>query len=145
MSISAYQSGEFKPTRKVTVYRKSELMGNIVKREMKLVEHGLMEYAQYKSAPFVCGVIKRKRSASRFVETFRPYMIIVEGWGNIEPNGLYSKGKVLSSGEGVTVTQGQYSSFDDGWGNDFDATIDKLIESGEVEVIADYRNFDSRG
>lgn len=144
MSLLAYKVGEFKPTQKVTVYRKSEFCGNIVKTEMKLIEFGIESYAQYDSCPFVVGVPKRKRSAYKMLESYNPYMIIVDGWNNIEPNGLYEGGKDLGGAEGVTVTQAKYSSCSDGYAKDFDSIIDFLIADKSVKVLADYRGHDSQ-
>lgn len=144
MSLSLFQKNVFTPTRKVTVYKKNSMFGNINKIEMRLIEFGTHKYAQYNDAPFVAGIPKRKRKAIQMTESYKPYMLIVEGWDNIEPNGMFDGGKSTTNGE-VTCSQAKYSSFDGGYESDFDEVIDKLIESGEVKVIADYRGYDSYG
>lgn len=146
MSLELYQSNQFKPTQKVTVYRKNSMFGNVVKTEMKLIEFGKAKYAQYNNAPFVAGIPKRKRKASLFRETYNPYMLIVEGWDNINPNGMYDEASKKTTGSGlneVTVMRSSYISFDERYLSDFDAIVDKLIESDDVKVIADFRGVDS--
>lgn len=143
MSLQEYQNGLFKPERKVTVYHKSSMMGNIIKTEMRLIEFGTQKYAQYPSAPFCAGIQKRKRKAIKLLQRYRPFMLIVDGWDNPDSAGIYDGGQVLSHSNGVKVTQGAHTAFSVGFKNDFNNMINSHIDNGTVSVIADYREHDS--
>ena len=42
-------------------------------------------------------------------------------------------------GEGVTIKESRYSSFDDGYKRDFNAVIDDYIVKNPAVLLADYR------
>ena len=134
------ETNQFEINQKVTVYTTGEFMGNIIKTEMRLIEFGLQSYAQYDGVPFVIGVPKRKRLPRKFLESYNPYILIVDGWGNPEPDGIYDGGTVLQDNSAITVTQAPRHTTG-GYGRDFDTAINKCIEDGSVTVIKDYRNF----
>jgi len=122
---------------RVTVYYAGSMMGNIIRIEAKLVEHGRMPYAQYNSVPFAKYTPKRKRSSYRFVDTSRENsLLIVKGWNTPEADGLWGE---KNTENGLTVTKSLYRSFDDGWKNDFNTMINKAIEEKKVEVVYDGR------
>jgi len=117
---------------KATIYTKSELFGNILKKEVTLLKHGRKQYAQYRDAPFVEFVPKRARIARRITETYKPFLLIVEGWKQPDPDSAYGS----STDHGAySVSQGRYSSFDDRWVDDFNAKV----KTWNLKVIADYR------
>jgi len=137
------ETNQFEINQKVTVYTTGEFMGNIIKTEMRLINYGLESYAQYDNVPFVVGTPKRKRSPRKFFETITPYILIVDGWGNPEPDGIYDGGTVLQDNASVKVERAKYGTSDGFgcYGRDFDILINKCIEDGSVTVIKDYRNF----
>ncbi len=93
--------------RKVTIYRKSEFMGNVVKTEARLFEYGTTEYAQYRDAPFLVYVQKGKRTKKRWVGTSRPYALVVAGWNQPDPDSLF--GEMRATGQaGVTAASGRH-------------------------------------
>lgn len=110
---------------KVTIYTTSEFMGNVCKYEGTLIEHGTRKYAQYDNAPYVDFVPRGKRKPLRIQKAYKPYLLIVEGWGAPEPEPMCTPQGGMS----------KYSSFDDGWRRDFNA----LIEASGCVIIADYR------
>ena len=123
---------------KVTLFKPNSLMGNIQKIEGTLIDHGFMEWAQYKKAPFVEIRPKRKRRGFRFVEGYRPYYLILEGWNlDLNPDSMY--GEVQTSEKGIDFQESRYSSFNENWTKDFDKKVDILIQKGLVKVVADYR------
>ncbi|MHA2012806.1 MAG: hypothetical protein ACTSWG_10605, partial [Candidatus Helarchaeota archaeon] len=115
---------------KITVYTTSEFFGSVVKYEGYLVEHGRREYAQYKNAPYVVFVPRRKRKAVRIQKGYKPYLLILKGWENIEPDGMYGKTETKN---GVTIKTSKYNCFDESFKVDFDVEIDKY----EDKFIAD--------
>lgn len=108
---------------KVTIYVKSDLFGNIVKREGVLIsaEAGV-KYAQYNNAVKVVYRGKRKRSNTGFVQTYMPYVVIVEGWDRPDPKELCDV--TVSNENGVTVKKSSYASFDKRFCTDFDELVD---------------------
>lgn len=122
--------------KKVTIYRAGEFLGNIIKTEARLVDHGRRKYAQYNNAPFVRFIPKRKRKECGFVKGFKPYFIILEGWGHPDPDGAW--GEIDNSGA-LPMQQAKYSAFDEGWVRDFEQKLGEYLKSDDVKVVADYR------
>lgn len=130
---------------KVTIYKKGEFMGNIIKTETHLDHFKFDRWAQYPNALFIQHRPKRKRTMYRQVAspTFGSSdVLILKGWNNPDPDGLYdpSKRKVTKD---VTINVGRYSSFDNRWQSDFDSMINQYIEAGEVEVVLDTRGHEA--
>ena len=121
-----------------TIYTRSEFMGNIVKYEGKLIEHGTTEYAQYKNAVFVKYVPKGKRKVRGFVQGYGPSLLILEGVGHPEPDNMYNKAK-KSETTGMMVSSSRYSSHDERWQTDFNQMIESHIQKNAVNVMGDYR------
>ncbi len=123
--------------KKVTIYLTSSWVGMGVRKcEARLVDHGRRKYAQYSSAPFVHFIPKRKRKVRQYVEGYKPYALILAGWGHPDPASAF----VPVSNDGkVEVSQSRYTLFDDRWDTDFDAKIDAYVAERSVEVVADYR------
>ncbi len=130
---------------KVTIYSKSEFMGNIIATETKLESFTFRKYAQYSNALEVIHTPKRKRTKYRKIYTpcgGSPDILIVEGWNNPTPNGIYDESKTETKdtefGQ-VTISRSSYMSFDDRFQSDFDTMINKDIESGKIKVVLDVR------
>jgi len=118
-------------TKKATILFKGGL-GNVIVKHVYLLAHGRKKYAQYASAPFVHYVEKGKRKPTGFVQTFRPYLVILDGWQEIESQSLFRPATLSTSG--ALVSEGKFASCDDGWQKEFEN------ETGEFKnVIADYR------
>jgi hypothetical protein len=122
---------------KVTIYVKGYF--GVTKQEATLFEHGRQKYAQYENAPFVVYKKKRARKKLKTVQTFRPFLLIVEGWGQPEPPSAFSPMEPGETAGIVGVQRSKYSSCDSRYETDFNATINPLIESGKVKVVGDYR------
>ncbi len=122
---------------KVTIFTRGGF-GNILKVEAKLVEHGKRKYAQYDSVPFVKFVPKGKRKPVGIQCSYKPYVMILEGWGHeLEPDGFY--GSTEDRGD-VQVRRSRYSSCDPQWEVDFDGKFNHYIKNKSVSVVADYRS-----
>lgn len=119
---------------KITVYTVSETLGNIIKREGYLIEHGLKpKYAQYNNVPYIEFIIKGKRKPTFIIKGYNPFILILKGWD--QPNTLsgfntYKEGTVI-------ISKSLYSCFDKRYILDFNDHINKLIK--EADIIADYR------
>jgi len=115
---------------KATIYLMSDLMGDIIKREVKLLDYGFMKYAQYDKAVFVEYIPKGKRLKQRYVRGFKPFLLILEGWDN--PNTPEST--ITTVKDGYTIEESKYSGFDDRYLIDFknafkDINKEKIIFS----------------
>lgn len=121
---------------RVTVYLMNSLMGNIQKVEARLVDHGRKPFAQYTDAVYVHFIPKGKRKVRGYTEGYKPYVLILDGWGHPDPDSMF--GEVDNSGP-VPVATGRYRAFDAGWTRDFEAKIDPYIARDDVTVVADYR------
>ncbi len=121
--------------RKVTIYTKSGF-GDIVKWEARLreVETG-RSYAQYNNAVKVSFTLKKKRKLTGMMLTYAPYMVIVDGWNNPEPEDMFAN---FSESNGTTVYKSKYACFDDRYCTDFDKIIDK--GEGFGDIILDIRH-----
>lgn len=122
--------------REVSIYTDSDFGMGIRRVEGKLVEHGTMKYAQYQNAPYVTFIPKGKRKARQILRTFRPYLLILDGWDTPAPGSMWNPEPVSETPD-ATVMQSKYSSFDDRW----DADCDSIIEQfGTAKIVADYRH-----
>ena len=119
---------------KVTIYLPNEFMGNINQIEARLIEHGYQQYAQYKSVPFVKFIPKRKRNIRKYIKGFKPYILILNGWGHTAPDAM------LIETDDPLVSRSKYSSYDSKWQSDFDEAIDKYISQNKSILVADYRH-----
>jgi len=117
---------------KITVYYSTEFMGSIAKVEGYLIEHGRRKYAQYDDAPFVKFTPRKKRKPICILKGYKPYLLILKGWDNVDTQGLYSEGRTEGN---VTIREGRYASFDDRFKTDFDAKINNYKHL----FLADYR------
>jgi hypothetical protein len=121
----------------VTIYTKNEFFGNIVKREGRLSDMGTQKYAQYNKAPFVKYIPKGKRKLIGFVQTFNPYLIVLEGYGHPEPQSMFSESKASQSN--LIVKESTYQSFDKRYSTDFDSILDSYLNQNKINPILDCR------
>ena len=105
---------------KITIYSTGEFFGSVQKIEGYLVEHGTRKYAQYENAPFVRFIPKGKRKVCIIQKSYKPYLLILQGWANPEPEGMYKKEKEIN---GVIIKESRYQSCDDRYRSDFDVII----------------------
>ena len=117
---------------KVTIYCTNEFFGNIVRYDGKLINHGVRKYAQYENAPFVEFIPKGKRKIVRIQKSYKPYLLIINGYDNQLPDSMYGKSETKN---GVTIKKSRYQSYDNRYKTDFD----KILENSNINIIADYR------
>lgn len=120
--------------KKVTIYRRG-MFGEVIKFEAYLGFIVQREYAQYKNAVELVCKIKRKQKRTRFIESYNPYLVVVSGWNNPDPEDWL---KPVSSDNGVTVKASRYASFDKRMATDFDEMLE--VDSDKFgEILYDYR------
>lgn len=128
---------------KATLFTRHEMFGNIIKLEVKdlVIETGV-KYAQYDNAVKVTFVPKGKRSRRGMMLTYKPDLIVLEGWGHsIEPDGFMNPVGIVEGP--VTVTRSRYSSHDAGWQRDFEAKLNKYLAEKGLTIAADFRGHNS--
>lgn len=119
--------------KKVTIYTGATF--GIQKYEGTLVDCGTKKYAQYDNAPFVAYIPKGKRKTTGFIKGYKPYILIVEGFGHPAPDDMFLP--PIISETGVAVSKTRYSCFDDKYSHDFDAKIAEHLKT--CVVIMDNR------
>lgn len=124
---------------KATIYHDGFL--GIVKTEAHLQDHGRAPYAQWPAAPFAVFVPKGKRLPRQIRVGYRPFLLILAGWGHPDAaEAMIPTGTYQTAGAVVTMQRSRYGSCDPRWRTDFNAKIDKyLADNPAVQVIADYR------
>lgn len=125
-----------KTENRVTIYFTNEngFMGDVKAIEATLVSHGRVKYAQYDGAISVVFRRPRQRLNRQIIATFRPYVLIVKGWGHEAPPSPWA---TKSSEPGVVVQEGKHSAFSDNWVKDFETWLEGKIAN--MEIVADYR------
>lgn len=124
---------------KVTIYRRSEMMGNVVKVEARSVDVERVAYAQYRDAIKLQFIPKGARKPRGLVETYRSSLLVLEGWGHPDPDAIFDESKAETGTDGVTTVRGRYAAFDEGWARDFDAKIRAHLEATGARVLWDTR------
>jgi len=121
---------------RVTLY----FMGGLgySKIEASSVSLALIAYAQYASAVEVKFVPKGARKERGFVQTFQPSLIVLDGWGHPDPDGIWDE-STKREGDGYSTVQAKYRSCDPRWASDFGTKLAGYLESSGAHVLADYR------
>jgi len=115
-----------------TIYRVSEMMGNIVKVEVRSGSVKVAPYAQYSDAMHLKYVPKGKRSIRGSVVTsYKPYLVVIPGHGHPTPNDLFSQGTPM----GEHMIQAQYRSFNSRWVSDWIDTLSGYLAAKEVKPL----------
>jgi hypothetical protein len=126
--------GNLKAT-KVTLYIQLQgLLGNIIKIQAREFEVLRRQWAQYPGAVVARWKAPRKRQWSSYSEGYKPYLVVLKGWGHPDP---CSPWKTI----GENVQQAHHSPFSDGWNNDFDEWLeDYLASNPKTRILGDYRH-----
>ena len=121
---------------KVTIYFKSEFLGNVVKVEAKQIEIKVRSYAQYSQAVEFRYRKPRQRRDRGAVQTYQPSLLVLDGWNHPEPGESF---RTIAKSADAELQQARYSSCDPRWESDFDALIAEHIEQTGARVLADFR------
>ena len=131
-----YPQGNFK-AKKATLYH-STGFGNVAKVEVREVEVVRRPYAQDEGAVFATYLRPRKRKLEQYTGSYKPYLVVLEGWGHPEPADMFNWS---ISESGALVGTGRHSACSGGYENEFDAQLASYLETNpKVEVLGDYRH-----
>jgi hypothetical protein len=125
--------------KKATLYTTSDFMGEIIKREVNLNEIKIRDFAPYKAIPCIVYTPKKCRKQYQNLLIYKPYALIIEGWGHPEPDDLFIS---ISEEGGVKASKSKYACFDERFKTDFDLKIKDLLQN--CNVILDCRNTQER-
>jgi len=76
---------------KVTLYFRSPILGNIIKVEATSYSTEIGAFAQYPGAVKFSWIPKRARIERGDVQTTFPSLLILDGWGHLDPQGAWEK------------------------------------------------------
>lgn len=110
------------------------------KTEVTDIEADVVSYAQYKAAVRVTFLPKGARKRRSLTETYKPSIVVLEGWGHPDPGSPF--GEEESVGGVVTMTT-RYTSFDERYSEEFNTMIDAYIAKTGTVVVEDFRKHDS--
>jgi hypothetical protein len=127
-------------TRPVTLYFRGDFLGNMLKVEARHAKVVLRPCAQYPRAVHFEWLARGKRRARRTLETSRPTLLVLDGWGHPDPDGAF---EVVEERADVRVEQSRYRTYDDRWQTDFNARIGAYLAQGNGRVLADLRGHHS--
>ena len=123
--------------RKVTIFRKGEFFGSVVKNEIYLLELSLANYAQYNEVPYIVFMKPRGRKAlATYITGYNTVFVIIDGWHeNLKPPSMWTEYKDQGI---VQVRQSKYSSFDERHVLDFNKWYEENIPNKHT-VLFDER------
>jgi hypothetical protein len=126
----------------VTLYAPLSVMGtNIVKVECRSLRIEVRPHAQFAAAVHVYFVPKGSRRERFHVETSRPAVVVLDGYKQMDPDGVYDPALTTTTGD-VTVMRSRYLSCDPRWQGDFDAKLAAYVAEGKGKIVADFRGHD---
>ena len=120
--------------KKVTLYMEGGF--GYTKTEVKEFEYWRAEYAQYKNAVRFRFLAPRKRKWQGGTLTYNPTMVVLDGWGHMDPDDPMTAPRT----EGVfEVRETRHSMFDKAYGEEFAAKLAAYLETSGATVLADFR------
>lgn len=123
---------------KSTLYYRSDF-GAINKVECRSIIVHRRPWAQYDGSVEVIFVQKGKRNARRINEGYRPYFIVLEGWGHTDPDNMFHNHRETADGKAV-ISEARHSVCSDGWTDDFDTLIERYVSETGAKVVGDWRH-----
>jgi hypothetical protein len=105
------------------------------KVEAKDIRVDVKPYAQYSHAVHVTYIPKGKQKARGHVDTYKPTLIVLSGWGHFDPPSAFKKNSDGSE-------QSKDSCFSDVFLTDFDEALKASGALANGLVAADFRGFD---
>ena len=121
---------------KVTIYTAGFGITKIEAKECEVETE--VSYAQYKNAIRYRYKEPRQRKARGGTQTSHPSLVILEGWGHLDPDDPMTAPKR----EGVfEVTRSRHSICSPEYGNEFGVKLEAYLEANpNVKVLHDFRN-----
>lgn len=136
-----------------TIYFSGEMLGTYHRIQVRAfyVETGV-QYAQYPNAVALFFIAKSQRTVKAMIQTYRPSLLILDGWGHPKPDDMWGPEEVHTA-TGLVTKRSKYSAFDEGWKKDFDTMIGAHITAmtaarksaglPEAVILHDFRGHDS--
>jgi hypothetical protein len=126
----------------VTLYAPLGVMStNIVKVECRTLRIEVKPYAQYAAAVHLYFVPKGSRRERSCVETSCPAVIVLDGYKQMDPDGIYDESTRKTTGN-VSTVRARYLSCDPRWQSDFDVKLAEHVAEGKGKIVADFRGHD---
>lgn len=118
---------------KATLYVRDDLFGTVRRVEVRKLKIEIKPYAQHPEAVWVTFVPKGARKERQVISSHRHYVVVMEGHGHPEPNGLFTRGTQVSD----CMRKAQYNGFDARWVGDWINTLtDYVCRTGLRPVFA---------
>ncbi len=124
--------------RRVTLYFRNEFGFGYSQVEASAYSVTVGPWAQYPSAVFVEFLAKGARRSRGFVQSSHVDVVIVDGWNNFEPDGIYLPA-VRDEALGVETREGRHSACSPLWDSEFRA---KLSASG-ASIVLDMKGYNA--
>jgi len=122
---------------KATLYYSTDF-GEVVQVEVREVSVVRRPWAQFKGAVAAQFKQPRQRKLRHYLGSYRPYLVVLKGWGHPRPADMYSWSV---STTGALVGTSRHMSCSGGYEREFDELLSSyLAEHPEVEVLGDYRH-----
>lgn len=125
---------------KCTIYIRGMMGVHRVEANLAVLERG--PYAQYRNALHLRFLEKRKRHQRVAEFGYKPYILILEGWGHPEQDDPMVE-IPGDAGSKVVVSRSRYLSCGPRYQSEFDAKIDAYIAARKPRVLADERTAES--
>lgn len=107
----------------VTIYTSTGM--GITKMEGTIISLGRRPYAQYDSAPFITFTPRGKRKPKGIIATAYPYLVVLRGYGHVEPERPMVEQETNQIG--IQVSKSRYALFDDRYKTDFDDILNEYL------------------
>jgi hypothetical protein len=120
---------------KATIFVRSGMGFGLRKYEVRNLRVEIAPYAQYSNAVKATFTYKGNRKPSSLVESYRPTLIVIKGWGHdLTPDPMFD-----ASDEAGNKTS-RYRSCDPKWDSDFSEKLAAYLTNSDACLVADYRN-----
>lgn len=118
------------------MYVRSEFGMGVKRIEATLHDVGVRQYAQYERGVYARFTPKRKRKERHLVQAYGPSLVILEGWGHPEPDGMFLPAEPSKvNPEDVMVSRGRYSACDPRWQSDiFTNSTDPTVAATLIDA-----------
>lgn len=120
-----------------TFYASGEMMGNYHRVECRSITITREPFAQYREALKLVCLPKGKRKPRGRWFTYKPRLVVLEGFGHFEPAPLF--GAPERTGTGLLAQTGRHAGFSSAWDSEFDEMLSKYLEQTGARVLFDVR------
>lgn len=122
---------------KVTLYKEAAMGFGWRKMEASAFFYQVRPYAQHPVVLEVVFVRKGARLKSTFIESTRPSVVILKGWGHPDLTGDTFTPPELRGG--MVVTETRHPAFSEEWVREFGTALDAHVKKTGAQVLLDVR------